>query len=48
MENLLSGLEAIVTRMFQKGLGWSDEEVVVFLAFLRREVKNPRMYGYWP
>jgi hypothetical protein len=48
MENLLSGLEARVTRMFQKGLGWSDAEVAVFLAHLRKEVKNPQMHGYWP
>ncbi|EKJ68900.1 hypothetical protein FPSE_10926 [Fusarium pseudograminearum CS3096] len=48
MENLLQGLEAMVTRMFQKGLGWTDAEVAVFLAFLRKEIKNPRMHGYWP
>ena len=48
MENLLSGLEAMVTRMFQKGLGWSDAEVAVFLAYLRKEIKNPKMHGYWP
>ncbi|EON98447.1 putative sam domain protein [Phaeoacremonium minimum UCRPA7] len=48
MENLLSGLEAMVNRMFQKGLGWSDAEVAVFLAYLRKEVKNPQMHGYWP
>lgn len=48
MENLLNGLDAMVTRMFQKGLGWSDAEVTVFLAFLRKEIKNPRMHGYWP
>ncbi|KPA38321.1 phosphoethanolamine n-methyltransferase 3 [Fusarium langsethiae] len=48
MENLLHGLEAMVTRMFQKGLGWTDAEVTVFLAFLRKEIKNPRMHGYWP
>ncbi|KAF4454267.1 hypothetical protein F53441_3268 [Fusarium austroafricanum] len=48
MENLLSGLEAMVTRMFQKGLGWTSAEVTVFLAFLRKEIKNPKMHGYWP
>ncbi|QGI87263.1 hypothetical protein CEK25_002219 [Fusarium fujikuroi] len=48
MENLLSGLEAMVTRMFQKGLGWTDAEVTVVLAFLRKEIKNLRMHGYWP
>lgn len=48
MENLLNGLEAMVNRMFQKGLGWSDVEVAVFLAHLKKEVKNPQMHGYWP
>ncbi|KAI3565884.1 S-adenosyl-L-methionine-dependent methyltransferase [Fusarium oxysporum f. sp. albedinis] len=48
MENLLSGLEAMVMRMFQKGLGWSGAEVTVFLAHLRKEIKNPQMHGYWP
>ncbi|KAH7233402.1 S-adenosyl-L-methionine-dependent methyltransferase [Fusarium tricinctum] len=48
MENLLHGLEAMVTRMFQKGLGWTNAEVTVFLAFLRKEIKNPQMHGYWP
>jgi hypothetical protein len=48
MENLLHVLEAMVTRMFQKGLGWTDAEVTVFLAFLRKEIKNPQMHGYWP
>ncbi|KAM0350664.1 hypothetical protein ACHAPU_003152 [Fusarium lateritium] len=48
MENLLHGLEAMVTRMFQKGLGWTDAEVTVFLALLRKEIKNPQMHGYWP
>jgi hypothetical protein len=48
MENLLGGLEAMVMRMFQKGLGWSGAEVTVFLAHLRKEIKNPQMHGYWP
>lgn len=48
MENLLTGLDAMVTRMFQKGLGWSREEVIVFLALLRKEIKNPKLHGYWP
>ncbi|KAH8176902.1 methyltransferase domain-containing protein [Sarocladium implicatum] len=48
MENLLTGLDAMVSRMFQKGLGWTREEVVVFLALLRKEIKNPKLHGYWP
>ena len=48
MENLLSGLQAMVTRMFQKCLGLSDAECEVFLAYIIKEVKNPQMHGYRP
>lgn len=48
MENLLGGLEAMVSRMFQKGLGWTSDEVAVFLAHLKKEIMNPAMHGYWP
>lgn len=46
--NLLNGLEAMVSRMFIKGLGWTRQDVTVFLAHLRKEIKNPGMHGYWP
>lgn len=48
MENLLGGLEAMVSRMFQKGLGWTRDEVTVFLEHLKREITNPGFHGYWP
>lgn len=48
MENLLSGVEGMVSRIFQKALGWSDLELQVFLANLRKDIKNVRYHTYWP
>lgn len=46
--NLLGNLEGMTMRLFQKGLGWSEEEVVVFSAMLRRDLRDVRMHAYWP
>jgi hypothetical protein len=48
MENLLSSLEGMTMRLFQKGLGWSAEEVSVFLVNVRKEIKNRNYHAYWP
>ena len=46
--NLLGNLEGMTMRLFQKGLGWSEEEILVYSAMLRRDLKDLRMHGYWP
>lgn len=48
MENLLSNLDGLVMRLFQKALGWSPEEVSVFLVDVRKEIKNKNIHAYWP
>ncbi|KAF8859227.1 S-adenosyl-L-methionine-dependent methyltransferase [Acephala macrosclerotiorum] len=48
MENLLSNLEGMVMRFFQKALGWTDQEVTVFLVDVRKDIKNRNIHGYWP
>lgn len=48
MENLLSSLEGMVMRIFQKALGWTAEEVLVFLVDVRKDIKNRNLHGYWP
>jgi hypothetical protein len=47
-ENMTKGLEAISTRVFQKGLGWGAEESAVFFTGVRRDIKNRRHHSYWP
>ena len=47
-ENLMSNLEGISMRVFQKGLGWTPEETSVFLVGVRKDIRNRRIHSYWP
>jgi hypothetical protein len=48
MENLLSNLEGMTMRLFQKALGWTPEEVAVFLVGVRKEIRDRSIHAYWP
>lgn len=48
MENLLSGMEVMTMRVFVKALGWTEEEVMVFLVNVRKEVKDRNIHAWWP
>lgn len=48
MENLLSGMEVMTMRVFVKALGWTEEEVQVFLVNVRKEVKDRNIHAWWP
>jgi hypothetical protein len=48
MENMLSSLEGMVMRLFQKALGRSEEQVSVFLIDVRKDIKNRNIHAYWP
>lgn len=41
----LSGLSMV---LFTRGLGWSAEEVEVFLASVRSDMKDRRIHAWWP
>lgn len=47
-ENLLSGLEGMTMRLFQKALGWTGEDVTLFLVNVRKEMKSRHIHAYWP
>ncbi|KAF7552353.1 hypothetical protein G7Z17_g4390 [Cylindrodendrum hubeiense] len=47
-ENTGAALEALTLAPFTRGLGWSHEEVVVFLTDVRKELNDPRIHAYWP
>lgn len=42
---VLTGLEAFTLRLFCNVLGWTEDEVTVLLAGVRRELKNPRIHS---
>lgn len=42
------GLEALTIAAFSRVLGWSQEEIVTFLAGVREEMRNKSIHAYWP
>jgi hypothetical protein len=46
-QNFLTGIEGMSIRAFQ-ALGWSYEEIVVFLAAVKKEIKDKRQHPYYP
>ncbi|KAF5980734.1 mrna 3 end-processing yth1 [Fusarium coicis] len=47
-ENANFFLEAVAIAPLTRALGWSREEVTVFIAQARKEVNDPRIHAYWP
>ncbi|KAF6798128.1 methyltransferase domain-containing protein [Colletotrichum sojae] len=43
----LAGLEASCLAFFTRMLGWTREEVLVFCAEVRRDLRDIRIHGYW-
>jgi len=46
-ENFISGVEAMSLALFTRGLGWSLDEVRVFVALVRNDMKDQRIHAYW-
>lgn len=46
--NSLDGLEGYSLAILTRGLGMSAAEVQVFLADVRRDMKDRRIHAYWP
>jgi SAM-dependent methyltransferase len=46
--NMSQNLEGILYRLLQRGLGWSEEQVIVFAAHVREEMKNDKIHAWWP
>lgn len=47
-ENFSTGLAGLSMAVFTRGLGWSQEELEVFLADVRKSMKDPNVHGYYP
>jgi hypothetical protein len=41
-----SGLEGLTLRLYTNVLKWKVEEIMVLLAQVRRDLRNPRIHGY--
>lgn len=47
-ENTGAALEALTLAPFTRGLGWTFDEVTIFLVDVRRELNDPNIHAYWP
>jgi hypothetical protein len=47
-EATASSLSGLSIAIFTHGLGWSAEELEVFLVEVRKDLKNSKIHSYWP
>ncbi|KAK4236146.1 Phosphoethanolamine N-methyltransferase 1 [Achaetomium macrosporum] len=47
-ENFCGGLHGLSIALFTRALGWSPEETEVFLAGVRKDLRNRQIHAYWP
>lgn len=45
-QNLLDGINAMSMAVLTRGAGWKKEEVEVFLASVRKDIKNREIHSY--
>lgn len=48
LQNILQGLDGFSFAFFTRGLGWTKEEVDVFLVDVRKDMKDTKIHSYWP
>ncbi|KAK7415022.1 hypothetical protein QQX98_006159 [Neonectria punicea] len=46
--NIADGLSGLSMALFTRALGWSSEEVEVFLSHVRIDMKNKQIHAWWP
>ena len=46
-EQFLEGVQGMAMGFFTRALGWTREEVEVFLVSVRQDLNNPKYHSYW-
>jgi hypothetical protein len=47
-ENISSGAEGLSAAVYTRVLGWSKEELDVFLVKVRDDMRDTSIHSYWP
>ncbi|KPM36931.1 hypothetical protein AK830_g9631 [Neonectria ditissima] len=47
LANFDAGLEGVSLALFTRVLSWSKEEVLALCSEVRKELRNPKVHGYW-
>ncbi|KND86924.1 hypothetical protein TOPH_08418 [Tolypocladium ophioglossoides CBS 100239] len=45
---LLNNVDGMIMRLFHKALGWTEQEITVFGAMFRKDLRNLNMHAYYP
>jgi hypothetical protein len=48
LENFTTGLQGISLALFTRGLGWTAEELEVFLVDVRKDLRDTKIHAYYP
>ena len=48
LENFSEGLSGLSMAVFTRGLGWSQQQLEVFLIEVRKSMKDTKIRGYYP
>ncbi|KAM4062766.1 methyltransferase [Hirsutella rhossiliensis] len=46
--HLLNNVDGMIMRLFHKGLGWTEQEILVFGAMFRKDLRDLSMHAYFP
>jgi hypothetical protein len=47
-QNFCGGLYGLSVALFTRALGWTPTELEVFLADVRKDLRNRQIHAYWP
>jgi hypothetical protein len=47
LEDISSGIQGLSLALFTRGLKWSVEELEVFLAEVRKDMRDRSIHSYW-
>ncbi|CAH0052544.1 unnamed protein product [Clonostachys solani] len=47
LANIENGLEGISMALLTRGLGWTKEQLLPFLAVVRKDMRDPHIHAYW-
>ena len=48
LAGMLEGMEGLTLGLWTRYLGWSEKEIAVTLAQVRKEWRNPKVHSWWP
>lgn len=45
---MLDGIDGLTLALWTRSLGWTEQEITVFLAKVKKEFRSSKVHSYWP